>query len=109
MKKTENYLSKRLSPERVRDFASAIWQNQPSIAADVSTRASKIIQVAYEKNPTFFSGKSEKGILSGLFYHLATNVGSMKTQQKVALALRTTEMTIRASCRDWVKYFPELL
>jgi transcription initiation factor TFIIIB Brf1 subunit/transcription initiation factor TFIIB len=109
MKKNESYLPKRLSPEKVMVLASTIWQNQPSVATDVSTRASNIIQTAYEKRPTFFSGKSEKGILSGLFYHLGSNVGSMKTQQEVALALATTEMTIRASCRDWLKYFPELL
>lgn len=90
-------------------FASTIWQNQPSVAADVSIRASKIIQTVYEKRPAFFSGKSEKGIFSGLFYHLGSNVGSMKTQQEVALALGTTETTTRASCRDWLKYFPELL
>ena len=109
MKKTESYLPKRLSPEKVMVVASKIWQNQRSVAADVSTRASKIIQTAYEKKPTFFSGKSEKGILSGLFYHLGSNVGSMKTQQEVALALGTTEMTTRASCRVWLKHFPELL
>jgi transcription initiation factor TFIIIB Brf1 subunit/transcription initiation factor TFIIB len=108
MKKTESHIPKRLSPEKVMAFASAIWQNQPSVAADVSARASKIIQTAYERRPTFFSGKSEKGILSGLFYRLGSNVGSMKTQQEVALALGTTDTTTRASCRDWLKYFPEL-
>lgn len=109
MKKTESYLPKRLSPEKVMVLAAKTWQNQPSIAATVSTRASKIIQKAYEKRPAFFSGKSEKGILSGLFYHLGSNMGNLKTQREVALALHTTEMTTRASCRDWLKYFPELL
>lgn len=108
MKKTESYLLRRLSPEKVMVFASAIWQNQSSVAADVSDRASKIIQTAYEKRPTFFAGKSEKGILSGLFYHLGFNTGDVKTQQEIALALRTTEMTTRASCQDWLEYFPEL-
>lgn len=108
MKETESYRPKRLSPEKVMVFASTIWQNQPSIAADVSVRASKIIQKAYEKGPTFFSGKSEKGILSGLFYHLGLNIGSVKTQQEIALALGTTEMTTRASCRNWLECFPEL-
>jgi transcription initiation factor TFIIIB Brf1 subunit/transcription initiation factor TFIIB len=97
-----------LSPEKVRVFASTVWQNQPSVAADVSVRASKIIQAAYEKRPAFFSGKSEKGILSGLFYYSGSDVGRMKTQQEIALALGTTEMTTRASHRDWLKYFPEL-
>lgn len=108
MRKTRSYPLKRLSPEKVTVFASAIWRNQPSVVADVSTRASKIIQTAYRKKPTFFSGKSEKGILSGLFYHLGFNVGIVKTQREVALALGTTEVTTRASYRDWLKYFPEL-
>jgi hypothetical protein len=69
MKKTKGNIPKRLSPERVLVAAIAVWQNQLSVAADVSARASKIIQTAYERTPTFFSGKSEKGILSGLFYH----------------------------------------
>lgn len=108
MKKTESYLLKRLSPEKVMAFASTIWQNQPSVATDAAARASKIIQTAYEKKPTFFSGKSEKGILSGLFYHLGLSIGSVKTQQEVALALGIAEMTTRASCRNWLKCFPEL-
>jgi len=105
--KTASDALRRLSPEKVLIFASMIWQNQPSVAADVSERASKIIQTAYEKKPAFFAGKSKKGILSGLFYHLGFNTGDVKTQQEIARALGTNEMTIRASCRDWLESFPE--
>jgi transcription initiation factor TFIIIB Brf1 subunit/transcription initiation factor TFIIB len=107
MKKTESYPLKRLSPEKVMVFASTVWQNQPSVATDVSARASKIIQTAYKKDP-LFSGKSDKGILSGLFYYLGSNIGNMKTQQEVAKALGTTDITTRASYKDWLKCFPEL-
>ena len=108
MKKIKRDLPKRLSSKRVSVAALAVWQNQVSVAADISARASMIIQTAYERKPTFFSGKSEKGILSGLFYQLAFNTANMKTQQEIASALGTTEMTTRASCRDWLNCFPEL-
>lgn len=108
MRKIKSDPPKRLSNERVLVAAVAVWQNQLSMATDVSTRASKIIQKAYETAPTFFSGRSEKGILSGLFYQLALNTVNMKTQQEIASALGTTEMTIRASFHDWLKCFPDL-
>jgi transcription initiation factor TFIIIB Brf1 subunit/transcription initiation factor TFIIB len=107
MKKTERGLPERLSPEHVLVAAIAVWPNQLSVAADVSTRASKIIQVAHGKSPSFFSGKSERGILSGLFYQLEVNAANTKTQKEIATALGTTEMTTRASCRDWLDCFPE--
>jgi DNA-binding NarL/FixJ family response regulator len=108
MKKAKSDLPKRLSPERVLAAANAVWQNQVSAAAEISAKASKIIQAAYGKTPTFFSGKSEKGILSGLFYQVALNTVNMKTQQEIAVALGTTEVTTRTSCRDWLNCFPEL-
>jgi hypothetical protein len=109
MRKTESSIPKRLSPEKVKVFASMIWQNQPTAAADVSFRASRIMHAAYKQRPTFFAGKSEKGILSGLFYHLGFNTGNVKTQQEIARALGTNEMTTRASCRDWLESFPEFI
>jgi transcription initiation factor TFIIIB Brf1 subunit/transcription initiation factor TFIIB len=108
MKKAQNYPLERLSPEKLMVFASTVWQNQPSVASDVSVRASYIIQAAYKKSPTFFGGKSDKGILSGLFYYLGSNIGSWKTQQEIALALGTTDITTRTSYRNWLKCFPEL-
>jgi transcription initiation factor TFIIIB Brf1 subunit/transcription initiation factor TFIIB len=107
MKKTESILPKRLSSKHVLVASIAVWQNQLSVAEAVSARASRIIQTAYEKEPTFFSGKSAKGILSGLFYQLAMDTGNAKTQQEIARALGTNEMTTRASCRDWLESFPE--
>ncbi len=107
MKKTEGILPKRLYPEHLLVASIAVWQNQLSVAADVSAKASKIIQTACEKEPTFFSGKSVRGILSGLFYQLTLETVNAKTQQEIARALGTNEMTIRASCRDWLESFPE--
>jgi len=108
MKKTDSYLLRRLTPEKVMTFASRIWPNQPSVATDAAVRASKIIQVAYEKTPSFFSGKSEKGILSGLFYELELGTANAKTQREIAVALSTTETTTRGSYRDWLDCFSEL-
>jgi transcription initiation factor TFIIIB Brf1 subunit/transcription initiation factor TFIIB len=112
MKKIKRNPSKRLSPERVLIAALKVWQNQLSVATDVSASASKIIQAAYEKTPSassnFFSGRSEKGILSGLFYRLALSTVNVKTQHEIASALGTTETTVRVSSRDWLDCFPEL-
>jgi transcription initiation factor TFIIIB Brf1 subunit/transcription initiation factor TFIIB len=108
MKETKTKLPRRLSPERVLALAIVVWPNQLPVAAEVSARAINMIQRAYEKSPTFFSGRSEKGILSGLFYQLEFGTVNMKTQQQIAKALGTTEMTTRASYREWLDCFPEL-
>jgi len=108
MKKVKNDLPSRLSSEHVLAAAVAVWSDQLSAVEDISSAASKIIGAAYEKAPAFFSGRSEKGILSGLFYRLAFNTVNVKTQKEIASALHTNELTIRASSREWLEVFPEL-
>jgi transcription initiation factor TFIIIB Brf1 subunit/transcription initiation factor TFIIB len=56
-------------------------------------KASKIIDEAYKRNRVFFSGKSKRGIIAGLFYCLDRSLGSFKTQKEIARSLNTTEMT----------------
>jgi hypothetical protein len=58
-------------------------RGQSSIAEKVASEASLILTQAYERKPCFFSGKSEKGILSGLFYHLSQKYKSTKTQHSM--------------------------
>jgi predicted hydrocarbon binding protein len=101
MTKTKNELPKRLSAKQIFEAAKAIWLNQPIIAEDVASKASKMIQSTFEAAPMFFSGKSSKRILSGLFYQLSLNTVNAKTQREIASALGTTEMTTRMSYREW--------
>jgi transcription initiation factor TFIIIB Brf1 subunit/transcription initiation factor TFIIB len=57
----------------------------------------------------FFQRKSGRGILSGLSYYLSQKYEENKTQRLIARSLKTTEMTVRASYRNWTKQFPDLL
>ena len=107
MATSEERLPKRLSSERVLAFANAVWKNNPSVAVVMAAKASRMIKIAYEKTPAFFSGKSERGILSGLFYQLSLNTAYVKTQKEIAVALATTEATARASHRSWIACFPD--
>jgi transcription initiation factor TFIIIB Brf1 subunit/transcription initiation factor TFIIB len=85
-----------------------IWQNQPDVAALIASEASRMIKSACKSKPTFFSGKTEKGILSGLLYHLGLVRNHVKTQRQIARSLNTNEVTVRESWRDWLNEFPEL-
>jgi transcription initiation factor TFIIIB Brf1 subunit/transcription initiation factor TFIIB len=108
MNRTEGKTPKRFTVECVRFYCRQIWQDQPSVAEKIASEILLILTQAYEREPCFFSGKSEKGILSGLFYRLGQRHKSIKTQHAIARSLKTTEMTVRASYRDWVKHFPRL-
>jgi transcription initiation factor TFIIIB Brf1 subunit/transcription initiation factor TFIIB len=107
--KQENATPKRPTVGQVRFYCHKLWQDQLSAAEAIASEASLILIQAYEKKPFFFSGKSEKGILSGLFYHLGQKYESVKTQHAIAQSLKTTEMTVRASYHDWIEQFPDLL
>jgi transcription initiation factor TFIIIB Brf1 subunit/transcription initiation factor TFIIB len=109
MNRAESATPKRLRVGRVHLYCRKLWQDQPLIAEKIASEVLLILTQAYELKPCFFSGKSEKGILSGLFYHLSKRYKSIKTQHVIARSLKTTEMTVRASYRDWVKHFPKLL
>jgi transcription initiation factor TFIIIB Brf1 subunit/transcription initiation factor TFIIB len=99
----------RITDEYIAAIANKIWQDQPKTAETVSLKASKIIHTAYRRNSLFFSGKSNRGVVAGLFYCLGLSLGSFKTQREIARSLNTTEMTVRASLRDWPNHFPDLV
>ncbi len=86
-------------------FAQKTWQDQQSVARSMASEALNAIYETYQTNPAFFSGRSAKGIVGGLFYLLGHCDGNVKTQKEIARSLGTTEMTIRASYRTWMKPF----
>jgi len=103
-RKTEsNQILSRMEKEEILSLAQKIWQNQSKVATEIASEALTIISEKYQTDPTFFSGKSAKGILSGLFYLLGHRHDSTRTQREIAVSLNTTEVTLRASCREWAK------
>jgi transcription initiation factor TFIIIB Brf1 subunit/transcription initiation factor TFIIB len=73
----------------------------------IASEALNVINETCQRDPTPFSRKSEKGIVGGLFYLLGYRCGSIKTQREIARSLNTTEITIGASCRAWLKPFQD--
>jgi transcription initiation factor TFIIIB Brf1 subunit/transcription initiation factor TFIIB len=104
----KRHSSERWSSAYLLSFTSKLWRDDQGVAVAVAKESSRIIHIAYQRRPTFFSGKSAKGILAGLFYHLGYIHNSAKTQKQIAQSLNTTDMTVRSSCRDWTTYFPDL-
>jgi transcription initiation factor TFIIIB Brf1 subunit/transcription initiation factor TFIIB len=99
----------RIADKYIVAFANKIWQDQPKTAETVATEASKTVHTAYRRNSAFFSGKSKRRVVAGLFYCLGLSLGSFKTQRQIAESLSTTEMTVRVSSRDWHEQFPDLV
>jgi transcription initiation factor TFIIIB Brf1 subunit/transcription initiation factor TFIIB len=102
----EKHSVERLSHKKILSYASTVWQEQP-IAESIATEASQIIKNVYKRKRIFFSGKSEKRILAGIFYLLGTGKAK-KTQLEIGRNLNTSDVTIRASYRDWLENFPDL-
>jgi hypothetical protein len=103
-----NHILSRIGQESILAFTQEIWRDQHSAAAKIASEALNVICETYQTNPAFFSGKSAKGILGGLFYLLGHRFSRVKTQKEIARSLNATDMTIRASYREWLKEFPEL-
>jgi transcription initiation factor TFIIIB Brf1 subunit/transcription initiation factor TFIIB len=104
----KNDVGKRLSSYSVLSYASILWKERPLIAELVSTEALQIIQIVEKRRHTFFCGKSEKRLLSGIFYFLGIRNKAAKTQRQIALGLSTSDVTVRISYRDWAANFPDL-
>jgi hypothetical protein len=97
-----------LSSAQILSYASVIWRDKQSMAKLMAAEASHIIQIVSKRRPTFFSGKSEKGLLCGMFCLLSLKNKALKTQGEIARSLDTTDVTIRASYRKWLEEFPDL-
>jgi transcription initiation factor TFIIIB Brf1 subunit/transcription initiation factor TFIIB len=96
----------RLSSE-VTEAAKAVWSN-PVNAEKIAAGALEIITNARKSKFAFFSGKSSRGLIGGLFYLLGFRYDAEKKQKELAEKLGTTDVTIRASYRKWLEEFPEL-
>lgn len=96
----------RLSSE-VAVAAKTVWSDRV-IAEKIASSALEIITTANESKFAFFSGKSSRGLIGGLFYLLGFRYDAEKKQKELAEKLGTTDVTIRASYRKWLEEFPDL-
>lgn len=96
----------RLSPKKVLLYASKLWEDK-LISELIASETSKIIKTVYRKKSAFFSGKSAKGVLSGIFYLLGIKNKAKKTQRDIAHSLNTNDVTVRDSYREWLGTFPD--
>ena len=96
----------RLSSEVVA-AARAVWLDQV-LAEKIASSALELITNARKSKFSFFSGKSSRGLLGGLFYLLGFRYGAEKKQKELAEKLGTTDVTIRTSYRKWLEDFPDL-
>lgn len=70
--------------------------------------ALEIIAKAHKRKFAFFNGKTSRGLVGGLFYLLGHKYDVVKNQKELADRLGTTDVTIRASYRNWLEAFPDL-
>ena len=96
----------RLSSEAVAT-AKVVWLDQAT-AKKIASNALEIITNANKRENAFFSGKSSRGLIGGLFYILGFRYDAEKKQKELAEKLGTTDVTIRASYRKWLEDFPDL-
>lgn len=98
---------RRIPMDEVSTAAHAIWLNN-SIADAIASEAFQIINQTYTRKFSFFSGKSSKCLVGGLFYLLSFRHNTVKRQTELADQLGTTDVTIRLSYRKWLETFPDL-
>jgi transcription initiation factor TFIIIB Brf1 subunit/transcription initiation factor TFIIB len=97
----------RISPEEIKVAAKTIWHSQ-QIANPISQETVDIIMKTSARKFSFFNGKTSRGLVGGLFYLLGYKYDAVKNQKELADRLGTSDVTIRASYRNWLKEFPDL-
>ena len=87
--------------------AKTILPNQ-LIAHAISQETVDIIMKTHKRKFSFFTGKTSRGLVGGLFYLLSYKYDAVKNQKELADRLGTSDVTIRASYRNWLEEFPDL-
>jgi hypothetical protein len=101
--KRETRILDRIGKEEIIVLTRKIWQGQNKIATEIGLETLVVIREKYEADPTFFSGKSAKRILAGLFYLLGQRYRNARTQRQIAIGLGATEVTVATSCHEWAE------
>jgi transcription initiation factor TFIIIB Brf1 subunit/transcription initiation factor TFIIB len=100
-------ITSRISPEEVAVAAKTIWPNH-LVANAISKETVDFIMKTHARKFSFFTGKTSRGIVGGLFYLLGYKYDAVKNQKELADRLGTSDVTIRASYRSWLEEFPDL-
>jgi len=87
--------------------AHAVWFDK-SIADKITWETVRIINQTYTRKFSFFSGKSSKCLVGGLFYLLGYRYDAIKKQNELADTLGTSDVSVRVSYRKWLETFPDL-
>jgi transcription initiation factor TFIIIB Brf1 subunit/transcription initiation factor TFIIB len=98
---------KRIPMEDIVTIAHILWSDK-AIADRVAADADATISQAYQRKFVFFNGKSSKCVVGGLFYLLSFRYDSIRKQREISDKLGTTDVTVRASYRQWLANFPDL-
>ena len=97
----------RISADEVYIAARTVWFDK-QISNRLAADALELITKTSKRNFSFFNGKTSRGLVGGLFYLLGYRYGVVKNQKELADRLGTTDVTIRASYRNWLEAFPDL-
>ncbi len=98
---------KRISPEEISAAAHLIWKN-PTTADKIALNAIQTINQTHKRKFAFYNGKKSRTLVGGLFYLLGYRYNAVKKQRELAWKLGTSDVTVRASYREWLAEFPDL-
>lgn len=100
-------LLNRIPLDEISVAAHDVWLDK-LIADKITVETVQIINQTYTRKFVFFSGKSSKCLVGGLFYLLGYRYDAIKKQKELADELCTSEVSIRMSYRKWLETFPDL-
>ncbi|MCW4009389.1 MAG: hypothetical protein NWF05_02055 [Candidatus Bathyarchaeota archaeon] len=98
---------RRIPLKEISVAASTVWSDKAT-ASKVALDADEIISRTYKRKFAFFTGKSSKCLVSGLFYILGFRYDAVVKQRALADKMGTSDVTIRASYKQWLETFPDL-
>ena len=98
---------KRISFDEIFAATHTIWADK-RMADQVAEEAFGIIIKTSRRKSAFFTDKSTKCFVGGLFYLLGYRYDSVKKQRELADRLGTSDVSIRTNYRQWLEEFPDL-
>jgi hypothetical protein len=100
---------KRITPKQVFSAGHKIFdaKSTKQVVHQICVDAVTLVNMADSQNRLFFCGKSQRGLLAGLFYLLSFKHNVRVTQLKIADSVNLAAVTVRLSYQGWMCAFPE--
>ena len=98
---------RRISTEEIFAGAYSVW-NDKNAADKIAQDTIEIINKTYKRRFAFYNGRKSASLVGGLFYLLGYRFNNIKKQRELASGLGVSDVTIRASYRQWLREFPDL-